>query len=93
MSPKVAYTPTMGTADIAADKSRYSVFPNPSTGVIFIEAPVAVRAVVSGVDGKVLIDQPLAKEIDITKLASGVYMVTLFDDDGVQRSVHRITKQ
>lgn len=93
MSPKVAYTPTMGTVDIAADKSRYSVFPNPSAGILFIEAPVVVRAVVASIDGKVLIDQPLAKEVNITKLASGVYMVMLYDDDGVQRSVHRITKQ
>lgn len=78
--------------DPALDKDKYTVYPNPSTSSVFVDAPVAVKAVVTTIDGKVLISQENAKEINISKLADGMYMMMLYDESGVQRSVHKLVK-
>ncbi len=76
-----------------ASEGQFSVFPNPSQDMIFIESPVVVKAVVSTIDGKQLITQPNASKINISQLAAGMYLITLYDNEGIQRSVHKIVKQ
>jgi uncharacterized protein YjdB len=69
------------------------IFPNPSTGTIYIESPVNVRAVLTGIDGKTEINQPDAKELDIRRLASGVYLISLYDDSGAVLTVQKLIKE
>ncbi|GAA4462850.1 hypothetical protein GCM10023093_10130 [Nemorincola caseinilytica] len=92
-SIKHPYREFMGTTDPAMGKDRYRIFPNPATTTINIDAPVRVRALVASTEGKVLIAQGDAHEVDISRLAPGLYMVMLYDDAGTQRSVHKLIKQ
>jgi hypothetical protein len=76
-----------------ANNPDVKIFPNPATGTVNIESNINVRAVVSGMDGRTEIDQPNAKSIDVSRLANGLYLVTLFDDSGARVSVQKLTKE
>jgi Secretion system C-terminal sorting domain len=69
------------------------IYPNPTTGVLYIESPVNVRAEVRGIDGRKEMDVHNAKEINISRLADGIYFITLSDDHGNTVSIQKVTKQ
>lgn len=92
-SVKHPYNASMSTTDPALNRDSYRVFPNPADATISIQAPVRVRALVTSTDGKVIIAQENAHEVDISRLSPGLYMVLLYDDSGAQRSVHKLIKQ
>ncbi len=81
----------VGVKQVSA--SDLKVYPNPSTGIVNIEAPVKVKAVVTGVEGKILLEQDDAKRIDIGNLANGLYMITLYDESGHSLLVQKLIKQ
>jgi len=87
------YNSASGATDPAMNRDNYFVFPNPSNKSITIDAPIDVRAVITSADGKALITQNHAKTIDISNLADGMYMVLLYDQNGIQRAVHKLIKQ
>jgi uncharacterized protein YjdB len=70
-----------------------SIFPNPATGMLYIESPVTVRAMITGVDGKVEINQANAKILDLSRLASGIYIISLYDEDGGLLTIQKIVKE
>jgi uncharacterized protein YjdB len=73
--------------------SDLKIYPNPTTGVVNITSPVKVKAVVTGVEGKILVQQEDAKQVDISNLANGLYMITLYDNDGHSLLVQKLIKQ
>ena len=73
--------------------SKVRIYPNPTSGVLFIESPVRVRAVISGMDGKVEIDVADAKQIDLTRLANAVYMLSVYDDEGHVIGTQKLIKE
>ncbi len=75
------------------NKTDVRIYPNPASSVVHIESGVAVRAVISGVEGKVLIEQAKAKDIDISGLASGVYLIMVYDEAGNQLTVEKLIKE
>lgn len=91
-SPHHIYNKYTSVNDIV-ETGQFSVFPNPTQEILFIESPVMVKAVVSTIDGKMLVTQPNASKINIGNLAAGMYLITLYDTEGIQRSVHKIVKQ
>jgi hypothetical protein len=68
------------------------IYPNPAQTMVHIDAPGVVRAVISAMDGRILIDQPNAKDVDITKLADGVYMITVYDENGITVKTEKLVK-
>ncbi len=68
------------------------IFPNPAQNVVHIQAPVTVRAVISSVDGRTLIDQPAATDIDISNLADGMYMIMIYDASGQMLKTGKVVK-
>src|ERR1019366_6989909 len=58
---------------------EFRIYPNPASAKLYIESAGMVHAVISSIEGKKEIDQPDAKEIDISMLANGIYMITLYD--------------
>jgi type IX secretion system substrate protein len=69
------------------------IFPNPATSVVHIESPVSVRAIVTGVEGKIIFDEANASEINIGSLAAGMYIIMLYDDNGERLKVEKLIKQ
>jgi trimeric autotransporter adhesin len=70
-----------------------NIFPNPATNIVYVDAGKEVKAVISSVDGKTLIEQPNARAVNISSLPSGVYLLSLFDNDGLKIAVEKLTKQ
>ncbi len=70
-----------------------SIYPNPARASLFIEALVPVRAVISTVDGSKEIEVANAKEVDISRLANGLYLIALYDDSGVRIAIQKFVKE
>jgi uncharacterized protein YjdB len=91
-STPVPYATWMGVGSMQG-QPVYSVFPNPATDVLFIDADQTVNAMISTIDGKVLLEEQNARKIDIAALPSGLYMLTLYNSDGIKVAVEKFTKQ
>ncbi|PQJ10521.1 hypothetical protein CJD36_011130 [Flavipsychrobacter stenotrophus] len=75
---KHAISTTVANANTAGD---IKLFPNPATNVLNISAAENVNVVVLSMDGKTLIEQTNAKNINVSKLATGVYMVKIYNSN------------
>ncbi len=70
-----------------------SIYPNPATAIVNISAPIELKAVVTGIDGRTLIEQENAKQVDISKLPNGLYMIMLYNKNGDRLFVQKLTKE
>ena len=68
------------------------LYPNPVTSVIHIEAPVPVNASLLTADGKVIMSVTNATSLDVSGLASGMYMVMIYDQDNVLLKIDKFIK-
>jgi hypothetical protein len=68
------------------------VYPNPATNILRIETPVKVNVSVLSMDGKVILMQKNAIAIDVSQLADGVYMVMIYDENGLQLKIAKFAK-
>lgn len=64
----------------------FRIYPNPATSVIHIDAPVKISVTISGIEGKIISSYVNPKDIDISQLASGIYLVHVYDEN--QNLVH-----
>jgi hypothetical protein len=84
---------TLGIANINGTGYAISIHPNPSSSIVYIEASVAVTADLSGIDGKLILHQENAKEINISNLPDGMYMMTIYNADRSIVKVEKVVKQ
>ncbi len=82
---------TNGVATIT-NPDEVKIYPNPVQNTVHIDAPVSVRAVITGIDGKTIIDQSAAKEIDVSNLANGMYLIVIYDDSGQVVKIQKLAK-
>jgi hypothetical protein len=91
-SIRIPYNTSM--AGVATQtKTMLRIYPNPANEVVYIESGIRVKAVISSVDGKTEMEQADAKELDISKLASGMYFISLYTDNGQRVMVQKLVKQ
>ncbi len=57
------------------------IYPNPATSVLHIDAPVKVLISISTPDGKVLIDRRKALSVNVSNLADGMYIISIYDEN------------
>lgn len=60
-------------------KENVFIYPNPANDILNIQAPVPVKATITGIDGRVLLDNIQSKKIDIHSLSEGLYLIRLMD--------------
>lgn len=75
-----------------AGAAAIRVFPNPTTGVLFIQSKTAVNATVWTMDGRKLMEVVKAEKVDLNGLPAGVYMLRLADAKGTPLLTERVTK-
>ena len=85
------WTGTNSVTDL--NQTDVSIYPNPASASVFITAQAPVTAIISSIDGKALITQPNAKEVSLSSLADGVYIITLYDANGQQLKVQKLIKK
>jgi hypothetical protein len=83
---------TASVGGAAGSVATIRVFPNPTTGRVFIESSVTVDASVWTLDGRKLLNVEKAQSVDISSFASGVYMLRLSDANGTILATERLTK-
>jgi hypothetical protein len=83
-----------GTTGVTTlNRNEVKIFPNPAQSTIHIVAAMPLRAVMTAVDGRKVIDEANAQTINISQLASGMYMLMLFDKDGIMVKNEKLIKE
>jgi hypothetical protein len=70
-----------------------SISPNPATTFLHIDAPFKVRAIVTGIEGKVLADQDNSTDINIAHFPAGMYLISLYNANGTRVAVDKFIKE
>ena len=73
--------------------NEVTIYPNPANNRINIVSVVPLRAVITSLDGRKILEQAEATEMDISSLSEGIYMVTLYDKDGQRVKVEKLIKE
>ncbi len=95
-SMSIAYVLTGWTGPTAVtdiDAPGIRIYPSPASDYVNIDCNVNVRAVISSMDGKVLINQANAKRISLHNLANAVYIISLYTNDGQLLRTEKLVKQ
>jgi hypothetical protein len=82
---------TVGIEDL--NEQKIKIYPNPATSMVYIGSPVPVRAVISGMEGRILSDKADATELDLSNMPSGVYIVTIYGKDGERLLTQKMVKE
>ncbi len=90
MSSKVPGTISVGQYGAQAGITLY---PNPVSDVIYIQAPVLVDVSLFSIDGRLVKSKENAGSLSVSELSSGVYTLHVFSKNGKLIKVERITKQ
>lgn len=81
-----------GIRDATARLDAIHVYPNPAVDRLYIKAAEAVAVRLFSIEGRQLMDIPVAETIDISSLTGGVYMLRFFDSKGNYIGTKRFTK-
>ena len=71
---------------------KFNIYPNPTTGKLYIDCAVKVRAIVNDIAGRTILDQADAHSLDIGNLPDGTYLMTLYDEAGEVITVQKMEK-
>jgi len=83
---------TTGVAQPGGVTGDVKIYPNPATSIVNIESSVKMRITVSSIEGKLLMEENGVNQIDISNLANGVYMLSVYDEAGNLLKVDRLLK-
>jgi hypothetical protein len=81
----------VGIVSTAAGRS-IRVYPNPTSGIVHIDASVKVKVVLRDVTGKSVLSATDVKEIDLGDVANGMYLLYISDMDGHLLRAEKVTK-
>lgn len=70
----------------------FEIYPNPAGDVLHIVSPILATTRISSIEGKTILEQNNAREIDIHSLTPGIYFISLFDENGHRLTVRRLIK-
>ncbi|MNU18704.1 Fibronectin type III domain protein [compost metagenome] len=91
---KLQVVDVLGTSDLATKNKEISVYPNPFNDVVYLSETKDLKTVkVFDLAGRVVktIENP-SKEINLSSLHSGLYLITMSFKDGSQNTVKAIKK-
>ena len=93
ISEATAYVLNSLSVGTAVGQVSPVIYPNPATTVLYVTYPQKVTAVISSMDGKLLLSSIDAKEIDIAALPAGVYTIALYDEKGARVLADKLVKE
>jgi hypothetical protein len=70
-----------------------SVYPNPATDVLHIQASAEVAGTITSIEGKVVIKINGTSEVSLSALPAGLYLVNLYDAKGNRVLVEKLEKR
>ena len=69
------------------------VHPNPSTGLLFIDADQKIQVRLLSIDGREVLSRAELNCIDISRLPQGIYLLQVYSTDAVLLKIEKIVKQ
>lgn len=69
-----------------------NIFPNPGSSIIHIDAPVTVNVSVMSTDGKIVLEQKHAADINVGALPDGMYIIRVYDENNTLLKNQKFTK-
>jgi hypothetical protein len=75
------------------DGADVQLFPNPVTNVLNVTATENVNVAIFSVDGKKLMEQKNAKSIDVSNLASGMYLIQVYSQNNSLLKTDKFVKK
>ena len=82
-----------GSAVEQVQAANISLYPNPATNAIFIDAPFPVMAALYAADGRCVYHANTTTSINVENLANGMYMVVLYNNDGTYIKTEKFIKE
>ena len=82
---------TTGTGTMN-NSSVVSIYPNPASSILHIDAPVRVMVSVVSPDGRVMMDRQEAVSINVEHLSAGMYMIMVYDENSNLLKTEKFTK-
>ncbi len=76
--------------DMQSIGQSISIYPNPSDHIININSPVPVNATLTGLDGRHILTQQNAGQINVKDIVQGTYLLQVKDKEGRQLKVEII---
>jgi len=78
--------------NIVVTNPAVTIYPNPAGSVLHIDASVVVNATILTIDGRQLMEVSNAKNIDISNLANGMYMIQVYDENNMLLKTAKFAK-
>jgi glucuronoarabinoxylan endo-1,4-beta-xylanase len=82
---------TVGVSELSKEETR--IFPNPATDVVSIESATSVKAIITAMDGRVAMTVNDAKQLNISSLPNGLYLIMLYNDQGERLLLQKLVKE
>ena len=89
-SVATAYPLSLGVTNV--NKTAIRIYPNPANAMVHIEADQPLNAVIYTVDGRSVLEQNNATDINVSNLASGAYTIMLYDQAGTMVKAEKLIK-
>lgn len=88
-----AYTVTnVSVTEIGAIGRAIIVYPNPAASLVHILSPVPVNITITSMDGKEVLHQQNAGDVNIGQLADGIYMLHFTDQNNTSIKTEKLVK-
>jgi hypothetical protein len=68
-----------GTVVANLNAQDIKLYPNPTTSIVRIDAPLAVDVVIMSIDGKVVMEANEATSMDVSSLSSALYVIKVYN--------------
>ena len=80
---------SMSTVQVT--NADFAIYPNPTTDLIYLNSEILLEAVISDLSGKEVLRRKVSKNLNISSLEKGTYILTL--SDGLSSYNHKIIKK
>jgi len=82
----------LGVQNVVITGDDVKIYPNPATSVVHFDAPVKVNVSIFSIEGKTVLQQDDAHVMDISRMANGVYMIRVSDENNILLKTERLVK-
>ncbi len=70
-----------GSGIVQESAADIRMFPNPTSNLVYIEAPFKVNITVMAADGKVIVSKREATSVDLSNYTNGMYMIMIYNQE------------
>jgi len=82
----------LSVSTIQGGNEDISVYPNPTHALVYIKTNRKLKGVLTTLEGNMILMQENASQIDLSRYADGVYMLSLYDADGTAVKIVKLVK-